>query len=177
MSQHRSTAIVIAAGVCFGVLLGPAPAASADIQPHPAMLRYPDVSRTQIVLVYANDLWLVSRDGGQATPLASPPGPEGFPKFSPDGETIAFIGNYDGNRDLYTIPRGGGVPVRVTHHPGAENLCGWTPEGQLLYFSNGLAGLRRQQQAGGSPIHRTHAISGPGSATAAAWPLTSGSST
>ena len=146
MSQLRSTAIVIAAGVSFGVLLGPAPAASADIQPHPAMLRYPDVSRTQIVFVYANDLWLVSRDGGQATPLASPPGPEGFPKFSSDGKTIAFIGNYDGNRDLYTIPRGGGVPVRVTHHPGAENLCGWTPAGQLLFFSNGLAGLRRQQQ-------------------------------
>ena len=96
MSQLRSTAIVIAAGVSFGVLLGPAPAASADIQPHPAMLRYPDVSRTQIVFVYANDLWLVSRDGGQATPLASPPGPEGFPKFSSDGKTIAFITRWDG---------------------------------------------------------------------------------
>ncbi len=86
MSQHKSTAIVIAAGVCFGVLLGPTPAASADIQPHAAMLRYPDVSRTQIVLVYANDLWLVSRDGGQATPLASPPGPGGFQSSAPTGK-------------------------------------------------------------------------------------------
>jgi tricorn protease len=121
------------------------------------MLRYPDVSKTHIVFAYANDLWLVPRDGGVAAPLASPPGGEGFPKFSPDGRTIAFIGNYEGGRDLYTIPVTGGVPVRVTHHPATEILCGWTPEGRLLYFANGLGGLMRQTQlftvgaAGGLP--------------------------
>ena len=35
------------------------------------MLRYPDVSQAQIVFVYANDLWLVDRAGGLATPLGS----------------------------------------------------------------------------------------------------------
>ncbi|HIF40165.1 MAG TPA: hypothetical protein EYQ74_03600, partial [Planctomycetes bacterium] len=56
------------------------------------MLRYPDVSQAQIVFVYANDLWLVDRAGGLATPLASPAGAERNPRFSADGKTIAFSG-------------------------------------------------------------------------------------
>ncbi len=118
--------------------------AHADRKPHAGMMRFPDVSATQIVFAYQNDLWLVSRDGGLATPLASPPGGEAFPRFSPDGRTIAFVGNYDGNRDLYTIPVTGGVPVRVTHHPAAEVLCDWTPDGRLLFFVRGYQGLGRQ---------------------------------
>lgn len=120
--------------------------ADGSHRPHAGMLRYPDVSATQIVFVYANDIWVVPREGGLASPLASPPGPENFPRFSPDGRTIAFVGNYEGNRDLHTIPVDGGVPTRVTYHPAAETLCDWTPDGKLLYFTNGFAGLQRQMQ-------------------------------
>src|SRR5437762_659579 len=94
----------------------------ADVTPHAGMLRYPDVSKTQIVFSYANDLWVAPHEGGMALPLASPPGPELLPKFSPDGKTIAFVGNYDGNRDIYTIPVSGGTATRVTYHPEAETL-------------------------------------------------------
>ncbi len=103
------------------------------------MLRYPDVSATQIVFSYANDLWLVSREGGQAVPLASPAGQELFPRFSDDGQWIAFQGNYDGNRDIYVIPAAGGPPRRVTHHPAAETPLGWTPDGRILFASGGYA--------------------------------------
>lgn len=120
--------------------------AADDLRPHAGMLRYPDVSRTHIVFCYANDLWLVPRNGGTATPLASPPGQEMFPRFSPDGRAIAFLGNYEGNRDLYTIPIEGGVPERVTHHPTMEILSDWTATGKLLYFASGFAGLQRQTQ-------------------------------
>ncbi len=68
--------------------------------PHAGMLRYPDVSATHVVFSYGNDLWTVSRDGGVALPLSSPPGQEVMPRFSPDGQSIAFVGNYEGNRDL-----------------------------------------------------------------------------
>lgn len=114
--------------------------------PNGAMLRFPDVGATHIVLVYADDLWLVPRDGGVATPLASPAGLETLPRFSPDGKTVAFVGNYGGNKDLYTVPVSGGIPTRVTHHPAAEVLCDWTPDGKLLFFTNGLAGRDRQVQ-------------------------------
>ncbi len=120
--------------------------APADVRPNAGMLRYPDVGKSHIAFVYANDIWLVPREGGMAIPLASPPGQELFPKFSPDGTSIAFQGNYDGNRDLYVIPTNGGVPTRVTHHPDADMLCDWTPDGRLLFYTNAVAGLRRQSQ-------------------------------
>jgi tricorn protease len=110
------------------------------------MLRFPDVSATQITFIYANKLWIAPREGGAATPVASPPGPVRVPKFHSDGKTIAFLANYDGNFDLYTIPSDGGTPSRITHHPATETLCDWAPGDKLLFQSNGLAGLGRQQQ-------------------------------
>jgi tricorn protease len=132
--------------VALGLIVSGSLARAADVRPHAGMLRYPDVSATHIVFSYANDLWIVPRAGGVAQPLASPPGQETFPRFSPDGKTIAFVGNYDGNRDLYTIPIDGGAAVRVTHHPAAETLCDFLPDGKLLFYSNALAGLPRQTQ-------------------------------
>jgi tricorn protease len=109
--------------------------------PDATMLQYPDVGKERIVFVYANDVWTVDRDGGVATPLASPDGREQFPRFSPDGESIAFMGNYDGDTDLYSIPVAGGLPFRITHHPGGEDLCDWTPDGRLLFSAGGVSGL------------------------------------
>lgn len=51
-------------------------APSEGIKPHAGMMRYPDVSATHVVFAYANDLWLVPREGGVAQPLSSPPGEE-----------------------------------------------------------------------------------------------------
>ncbi len=111
--------------------------------PHTGMLRTPDVSATQIVFRFANDLWVVSRDGGEAKPLSSPSGNEAFPRFSPDGKSIAFMGNYDGNTDLYTLPVEGGVPSRVTYHPSGEFLADWTKGGQLLFSIFGMGNHSR----------------------------------
>ncbi|QOJ01505.1 MAG: PD40 domain-containing protein [Phycisphaeraceae bacterium] len=128
-------------------------AVRADVEPNAGMLRWPDVSATQIVFSYANDLWVVPKAGGLAQPVAGPPGQETFPKFSPDGRSIAFVGNYDGNRDLYTIPVGGGIPTRVTHHPVGETLCDWSPDGtSLMFLSNAMAGLARQSQLFTVPV-------------------------
>lgn len=121
------------------------------------MMRYPAVSNSQIAFVYANNIWVVSRAGGTATPVAAPPGASGFPHFSPDGKSLAFVGNYDGNRDIYTMPVAGGVPQRVTHHPGAETLAAWGTGDTLLFFTPGAVNMARQTQiytvsaAGGLP--------------------------
>jgi tricorn protease len=73
-----------------------ATAHAQGVQPHAGMLRYPDVSKTHIVFLYANDLWVVPKEGGTALPLTSPPGIESLPKFAPDGKSIVFASNYDG---------------------------------------------------------------------------------
>lgn len=100
----------------------------------PLLMRNPTLSRTHIAFVYAGDLWIVPRDGGEASRLTTGEGVETTPLFSPDGRTIAFTGEYDGNMDVYTIPAIGGIPKRVTYHPGADVLQGWTPDGKELMF-------------------------------------------
>ena len=108
------------------------------------MMRYPDISATHIVFAYANDIWIVPKEGGAAVPIASQEGQELMPRFSPDGKCIAFVGNYDGDRDIYTVPAGGGVPNRITHHPADEMLCDWSDNGDLVFSCSGFAGLGRQ---------------------------------
>ncbi|HEX9794397.1 MAG TPA: PDZ domain-containing protein [Planctomycetota bacterium] len=118
--------------------------APAQEPTHAGLLRFPDVSAERIVFSYAGDLWTVGRAGGLATPLAGPAGREGMPRFSPDGRTVAFMGNYDGGADLYTLPVEGGRAHRVSHHPGFELLCDWTPDGRLLFQTSSFAGLARR---------------------------------
>jgi tricorn protease len=103
----------------------------------PSLLQKPTLSRTQVVFVYAGDLWIVSRDGGTATRLTTGAGVETDPKFSPDGFSIAFTGEYDGNVDIYVVPATGGVPRRLTYHPGADLVSGWTPDGKQILFRSG----------------------------------------
>lgn len=129
---------------------------SASAQVDARLLRHPDVSESQITFVYGNDVWVVPKEGGTANRLSSPEGQEQFPRFSPDGETIAFSGNYDGNTDLYTIPADGGVPTRVTHHPEADRMLDWYPDGdQLLYATQMTSGRERVSQ-----FYRTSAEGG-----------------
>jgi tricorn protease len=100
-------------------------------QSDPALfLQYPTVSKTQIVFNYGGDLWIVSRNGGDARRLTSGVGDETVPSFSPDGTMVAFTGEYDGNRDVFVVPATGGVPKRLTFHPADDYVLGWTPDGK-----------------------------------------------
>ncbi len=102
----------------------------------PLLLRFPTVSKTQIVFNYAGDLWIVSREGGDARRLTSGIGTEALPYFSPDGSMIAFTGEYDGNLDVYVVPAAGGIPRRLTYHPADEYVAGWTPDGKKILFNS-----------------------------------------
>ncbi len=102
----------------------------------PLLLRFPTVSKTDIVFNYAGDLWIVSRDGGNARRLTSGVGTEALPYFSPDGSMIAFSGEYDGNLDVYVMPASGGVPRKLTYHPAEEYVAGWTPDGKNILFNS-----------------------------------------
>jgi tricorn protease len=101
------------------------------------LFQKPAVNRTHIVFVYAGDLWIVGREGGDARRLTTGVGTETDPAFSPDGTMIAFTGEYDGNVDVYTVPASGGVPKRLTYFPGADVVAGWTNDGKQVLFASG----------------------------------------
>ena len=100
------------------------------------MLRSPAVSATHVAFAYANNIWVVERAGGTARRLTSFQGQTTNPKFSPDGATVAFSGEYGGNVDVYTVPVEGGEPTRLTWHPGADTVQGWTPDGKAVLFAS-----------------------------------------
>jgi tricorn protease len=102
----------------------------------PLLLQKPALSRTHIAFVFAGDLWTVPREGGDARRLTTGVGAESNPVYSPDGSTIAFTGEYDGNVDVYLVPAAGGIPKRLTWHPGADAVLGWTPDGKRILFSS-----------------------------------------
>src|SRR5690242_1241651 len=115
------------AAALFAVCLS---SASAAIH----LVQRPTMNRTEIVFSYAGDLWRVGRQGGTAVRLTGGTGFETEAFFSPDGATIAFTGEYDGNVDVFTMPASGGVPKRLTYHPAADRVAGWTPDGKKVLF-------------------------------------------
>ncbi len=133
------------------------------------LLRFPTINQESIVFVYAGDLYKVDRKGGTARKLTSHKGYEVFPHFSPDGETIAFSGQYGGNREVYTIPADGGKPKRVTYSAnlkrdyvwermGPNNIVmGWKGNDSILYrtkwrnFVNFKGDLKLTSAKGGMP--------------------------
>lgn len=112
------------------------------------LLRFPSTNGTDIVFSYAGDLFTAPLAGGEARRLTSHIGYEMFARYSPDGKTIAFTGEYDGNREVYIIPSRGGEPVRLTYtstngrddlgdRMGPNNIVmGWTPDGKGIIFRN-----------------------------------------
>ncbi|MCX8160528.1 MAG: PDZ domain-containing protein [Candidatus Saccharicenans sp.] len=115
------------------------------------VLRFPAIYKDLVVFSYAGDLYSVPVSGGVARRLTSHPGYEAFARFSPDGQLIAFTGEYDGNREVFLMPAEGGIPVRLTYTPvlsrddisdrmGPNNIVmGWTPDGQKIIFRSRMA--------------------------------------
>jgi tricorn protease len=105
------------------------------------LLRHPTVSRDAIAFEYGGDLWVVSRNGGEARRLTSTPEMETDPVFSPDGTRIAFSRTTAGNTDVCVVPVAGGEPKRLTFHPSADRVKGWTPDGSRIVFSSDRASV------------------------------------
>lgn len=101
------------------------------------LMRYMDVSNTQITFVYGGDIWVVSKNGGLANQLTNSPGEESWPRFSPDGKSIAFTAQYHGNSDVYVMPSSGGIPTRVTYQSHFDRMVEWHPNGTHLLFASG----------------------------------------
>jgi Tol biopolymer transport system component len=61
---------------------------------------------------------------------------EFFPAWSPDGQQIAFVGQYNGTYDLYIIDSGGKRMRRLTDHFAYDLSPAWSPDGQQIVFAS-----------------------------------------
>jgi tricorn protease len=118
----------------------------AFAQSEARLLRFPAIHKDQIVFTYAGDLYSVQSSGGVARKLTNHEGFEMFARFSPDGEYLAFTGQYDGNTEVYLMPASGGEPRRLTYtatlerddvsdRMGPNNIVmTWTNDGRCIIF-------------------------------------------
>jgi len=60
--------------------------------------------------------------------------------WSPDGRTLAFVGERDGNFDIYAIPATGGEEKRLTTAPGLDDGPDYAPDGSFIYFNSERSG-------------------------------------
>lgn len=108
------------------------------------MLRYPDINKNNIVFCYGGDIYSSTIDGKNVKQLTSFPGEEMLPKFSPDGEQIAFTAEFEGNKEIYVMSIHGGNPRRLTFHPADEFVVDWHPDGtKIIFRSNGSSNSYR----------------------------------
>ncbi len=108
----------------------------------PLLLRNPSLSQNNVAFLYADDIWTVSRKGGEAERLTSDGAVMAGPFYSPDGSQIAYSAHLHGNTDAYVIPAAGGVPRRITWHPAGSAVLGWSPDGKDVLIASGALSYR-----------------------------------
>jgi tricorn protease len=106
------------------------------------LLRFPDIHGDRVAFVHGGNIYAASVDGGLAQRLTSHEGMELYPKFSPDGQWIAFSAEYSGTRQVWVMPAWGGTPRQLTFYTdvgpmpprgGTDyRVLDWTPDGKYV---------------------------------------------
>ncbi|GII78883.1 tricorn protease [Sphaerisporangium rufum] len=99
-------------------------------------LRFPTICDDLVAFTAEDDLWLVPAGGGRAYRLTAGVAEAGYPRFSPDGKDIAFVGEEEGPEEVYVIPTDGGDARRLTYDGGSCTVTGWDPAGGVIYTTD-----------------------------------------
>jgi TolB protein len=102
----------------------------------------PDGTLLAISCRPSSSVYVVPATGG--TPrLLTAQTPSYWHGWSPDGKTLAYVGQRDGEFDIYTMPVDGGAEVRLTSAKGLDDGPDYTPDGQWIYFNSVRTGTMR----------------------------------
>jgi eukaryotic-like serine/threonine-protein kinase len=106
------------------------------------------------------EIWLADPDGAHAVQLTSMGARmTGTPRWSPDGQTIAFDSYLEGQPEIYVIPAAGGKPRRLTSHRANDTVPSFSADGKWIYFSSNRTGENRIWKvpaSGGEAVQVTH---------------------
>ena len=72
--------------------------------------------------------------------LTTDPGYEGEPTFSPDGHTIAYVSDREGNFEIYLQQIDGGPAINLTKNPAADIQPAFSPDGREIAFVSDRSG-------------------------------------
>lgn len=108
------------------------------------LLRFADIHKDKVTFVYAGDIYIADHKTGESQRLTDHIGFETFPKFSPDGEKIAFSAQYNGSRQVYVMNADGSDLKQLTYYNDVGpmpprggfdyRILDWTPDGEHIVF-------------------------------------------
>jgi Tol biopolymer transport system component len=104
------------------------------ISPDGTMLAISDSTETGKSMVYTLPIT------GGAPKKITQTGPSYWHGWSPDGGTLAFVGQRGDNFDIYSISVNGGEEKRLTTAPGLDDGPEYSPDGQWIYFNSERTG-------------------------------------
>jgi TolB protein len=90
--------------------------------------------------------------------LLTPLAPSYLHGWSPDGSTLAYCAERNGQYDIYTIPATGGVESQLTDLPGLDDGPEYSPDGKYIWFNSvrtGLMQVWRMKADGSEPTQMT----------------------
>jgi Tol biopolymer transport system component len=85
-------------------------------------------------------IYILPMEGGTPV-LITPIAPSYLHGWSPDGKTLAFCGERNGEYDIYTIPARGGIETRLTDTRGLNDGPEYSPCGTYIWFNSVRTGL------------------------------------
>jgi tricorn protease len=100
------------------------------------LVRYPDYHAGKVAFAYLGDIWTADEDGKNVQRLTVHTARDINPRFSPDGRSIAFSSDREGNMDVCVIPTAGGSVKRLTIHSADDTVVDWTPDGKGILFAS-----------------------------------------
>ncbi len=82
-------------------------------------------------------------------------GVQAQPVLSPDGRSVAFVSNRDGDYDIYVGLVSGGALIKITHDPNLESRPSWSADGASIAYARlndwGLWDIWQVPALGGTP--------------------------
>ena len=120
-------------GVSLAITLA---AATSLIAAEARLVRYPHYHNGKVAFTYMGDIWTADESGSNVQRLTAHRGRDTTPRFSPDGQSIAFSSDREGNMDVWVIPAAGGSPKQLTFHSSDDNVLGWSPDSKSILFAS-----------------------------------------
>ncbi len=99
--------------------------------------RHATIWKDKLYFVCEDDIWECSLKGGLARRFTAGQAEFSFPRVSPDGKHLAFIGKEEGNPEVYVTTIAGGIPTRLTYmHSDAITINGWSQDSKRIHFTS-----------------------------------------
>lgn len=128
---------------CAGLITPCSAASSAELLGGPFIIEGASIHSDSIAFGCGGKIWLVAKQGGEATSLSDTTSYDSFPVISPDGTSLAFLRRSELVRDVYLRDLATGEETRLTHHPANDVPVGWTRDSKRVLLQSDRDGVSR----------------------------------